>query len=120
MSIIDLARQLRKYPEKTETIFWEAIRKNNKGYKFLRQHPLAYGYHPITGKKLFFIADFYCHKLKLVIEIDGSIHDEQKEYDALRDDLLKQRGIHTYRVSAQAVETDANLVIDNIFIYCNI
>ena len=47
--------------------------------KFRRQHPF--------GR---YIADFYCDECKLVIELDGKIHDYQKESDAIRDELIKQ------------------------------
>ena len=58
------AKELRKSMTVAEELLWNRL-KNNKlgGLKFRRQHPLD-----------IFIADFYCHKLKLVIEIDGEIH----------------------------------------------
>ena len=73
------ARQMRNNPTKAEEKFWRELIKNKKaGYQFYRQKPL---YH--------YIVDFYCAKLKLVVEIDGSSHDGKEEYDESRDDLLK-------------------------------
>jgi len=62
--IFERAKELRKRMTETENILWNALRrKNRKGYKFRRQHPMST-----------YIADFYCHQLKLVIEIDGGYH----------------------------------------------
>jgi len=70
-----------------EKIFWEKVRdKKIMGFKFQRQYPLFFDY---DGRERFFIADFYCHALKVVIEIDGGIHLSQKEYDKNRDEILQ-------------------------------
>jgi len=55
------------------------------------------------GKKRFFIADFYCARLKLVLEIDGKIHERQKDYDQLRTFIINQLGIRVVRVTNEAV-----------------
>ena len=70
-------------------------RKNILGYKFLRQHPIFYR---IDNKWVeFFIADFYCSELKLIIELDGKIHESLKDYDAERDLKLLNRDVHKWR-----------------------
>lgn len=61
------AEELRKFPTHAELIIWGYLAGNRLGVKFRRQHPLAN-----------YIADFYCHSLRLVIEIDGSIHNKQE------------------------------------------
>lgn len=67
-----LAREFRKNPTPAEKQLWTKLRgKHLLGLKFLFQHPIFYRY---ENKKRFFVADFYCHKLKLVIEVDGGIH----------------------------------------------
>ncbi len=82
-----LSRDLRKKMTVAEKLFWHKIRnKQFMGYKFLRQHPLFYQYH---SKSKFFIADFYCRELKIVIEIDGGIHEQQKDYDKIRSEILE-------------------------------
>ena len=71
------AKELRKTLTPAERKLWEVLKnKQLDGYKFRRHHPI-YRY----------IADFYCHELGLVIELDGGVHDglEQKEHDINRD-----------------------------------
>src|SRR5262245_2381899 len=68
-------RELRQQPTEGEERFWAHVRDRRfAGLKFRRQHRL-----------LRFIADFYCPERKLVVEIDGTIHEGQQEYDAVRD-----------------------------------
>jgi very-short-patch-repair endonuclease len=64
------------------------------GYKFLRQHPI---FVTVEGQKRFFIADFYCNELLLVIELDGEIHRKQQDYDELRSHILKSKKINVIR-----------------------
>ena len=60
-----MADRMRKNPTEAEKILWKHIKKfRSSGYVFRRQHPID-----------FYIADFYCHKFKLIIEVDGEIHD---------------------------------------------
>ncbi len=75
-TIFQYAEVLRKNMTETEKVVWERLCKNQLGIRIRRQHPI-YKY----------IADYYCHELKLVIEIDGGIHllKENKEYDINRD-----------------------------------
>jgi cyclase len=69
------AEELRKFCTWEEEVVWTFLSGNKLGVKFRRLHPI-----------LFYIADFYCHQLKLVIEIDGSVHNKEdvKINDALR------------------------------------
>ena len=80
------ARKLRVNPTKPEEILWKQLKDRKiDGYKFLRQHPLLYDR---QGNDLhFFIPDFYCPKARLIIEIDGGIHDKIVEYDEWRKKL---------------------------------
>ena len=64
--LFERAAELRKFSTHTEDIIWGYLKGNQLGVKFRRQHPL-----------LFYVVDFYCHKLKLIVEIDGSIHDKE-------------------------------------------
>lgn len=60
-----LCRELRKNATQSEKIFWEAVRNRKfMGKKFNRQFQIFYD---LGGKESFYIADFYCHELKLVI-----------------------------------------------------
>ena len=100
----ELARKHRKNPTKAEKIIWENIlRKKQVGYLFLRQKPLG----P-------FIADFYCANLRLVIEIDGGYHLEQKEYDQDRTQFLNQYDVEVIRYTNEAVLEDLKMVKKDI------
>ncbi len=70
-----IARGLRKNQTSSEIILWEELRcRRMMGFKFLRQHPVFY---KIDKDRVeFYIADFYCAELKLVIELDGPIHEK--------------------------------------------
>ncbi|RYF52798.1 MAG: endonuclease domain-containing protein [Cytophagaceae bacterium] len=88
-------RALRQQQTEAEKAFWEVVRGNRLGgLKFRRQHPIGY-----------FIADFYCHQYKLVIELDGSVHDEieQQEYDQNRDGWMREYGLTILRFTNQDV-----------------
>ncbi|MBN2402192.1 MAG: DUF559 domain-containing protein [Spirochaetes bacterium] len=72
-------------------------------YKFRRQHV-------IEG----FVVDFYCQKLRLAIEIDGKVHDRQKEYDEIRQQLIEERGIKFIRITNEEVNKDINILFSKI------
>lgn len=92
----DYARYNRKNPTPAELKLWkEVLNKDQLGYRFLRQKLLS-------G----FIADFYCSKLLLVIEVDGEIHNKQKEYDEERSKVLNDLGIFVMRFSNEQVLND--------------
>lgn len=76
-----------------------------KSFRFRRQHPI--------GR---FIADFYCHKARLVIELDGAIHEgqEQKSYDKSREEKLKLLGLTVLRFDNAQVENDIAEVLRKI------
>jgi very-short-patch-repair endonuclease len=79
----DYSREMRKNSTWGEITFWcDMLRKRKTGYQFNRQK--------IIGN---YIVDFYCAELKLVVEIDGTIHDEQVEYDKQRDKILNSMGL---------------------------
>jgi very-short-patch-repair endonuclease len=107
------SRGLRKKQTPAELAFWEKIKdKRFLGYKFLRQHPLFYEYY---DKKKFFIADFYCRDLKLIIEIDGGIHEQQKDYDKIRTEILEiQKNYKIIRYKNEEVLKDINKVMINL------
>ena len=101
--IFQRAEELRKNMTEAEKILWERLRKNQLGVRFKAQHPIER-----------FIADFYCHKAKLVIEIDGQIHDFQIEYDVGREAELEKYGLKIIRFSNDEVIHNMNLVIEKI------
>ena len=100
--IFKRAKELRKNTTPGENNLWTILRKKHfEGYKFRRQHPIFK-----------YIADFYCHELKLVIELDGGIHlnPEQAEYDRGRTLQLNELGIEVMRISNQEVWDDIDEV----------
>jgi len=94
--ITNRSRNLRYEQTSAEELFWRCVRNRQfNGLKFLRQHPIVFVI-PNGGRK-YFIADFYCRLYKLVIEIDGGIHDTQKDYDEFRDNILASDGYKILR-----------------------
>lgn len=67
-----------------------------------------------VGISYFYIANFYCAKLKLVIELDGPIHNFKKEYDANRDLVMNQLGIVVLRFNNDEVEMQIDNLIQKI------
>lgn len=83
------ARTLRKNMTQTEKILWDRLRAHRcAGLKFRRQAPVSW-----------FIADFLCMQHSLIIEVDGSIHATQTEYDEERDHELENLGYRVLRFS---------------------
>jgi imidazole glycerol-phosphate synthase subunit HisF len=99
--VFELAKDLRRSMNGAENILWLHLKGGFKGLKFRRQHPLS-----------IYIADFYCHKIKLVIEVDGSIHNkpEVKEYDEKRQKDLVECGCNVIRFTNKEIITDISTV----------
>src|SRR5687768_10291512 len=100
------ARLVRKRMTASEKLLWEILRRNSvKGFYFRSQHPI-----------LIYIADFYCHKVKLVVELDGEIHnlDEAKRHDASRDEMMKGQGITVLRFKNEQVFESLDSVVMEI------
>ena len=104
--IVRRANILRKEMTDAESILWSKIRRRQlQGCRFRRQHPINQ-----------FIADFYCHEKKLVIEVDGGYHNEptQNEHDQQRTYELEKLGLHVLRFSNDEVKKNLNVVIGKI------
>jgi len=107
-----LTRELRKKQTKAEKLIWQKLRnKNFAGFKFTRQHPIYYFKDDL---KKFFIADFYCHELRLVIELDGGIHQKQKGYDYAREELLKVKKLQVLRFLNEEIENNIHICLISI------
>lgn len=116
LSMVDIitqtVRDLRKNQTKSEAIFWQAVRNRKlKGKKFFRQYPIRF---EMDGRRRFFVADFYCHEMKLVVEIDGKIHQRQKEYDQLRTYLIDALGMKIIRIKNEEIEDSLDSVLERI------
>jgi very-short-patch-repair endonuclease len=103
--IFNRARELRGRQTFAEEILWTYLRSRPLGFKFRRQHPYSN-----------YILDFYCHGLKLVIELDGSIHDpeEVKQNDEIRQRQLEQDGFTFLRFSNQEIKSNSEQVFQKI------
>ncbi len=100
------AKKLRLNQTKAEKVLWNELRnKKLNGCKFRRQHPVMQ-----------FIADFYCHEKKLIIEVDGGIHNiaENKEYDINRTYELNRFDIKVLRFTNEQVLHDLEFVLNKI------
>ncbi len=100
------AKELRNNMTLAEKMLWEKLRSNSlNGLRFKAQHPISR-----------FIADFYCHSVKLVIEIDGGVHqnEEISERDMNRTCELNKLGLKVIRFTNEEVLNDIERVIEKI------
>lgn len=89
-------------------MLWERLRgRQLGGFKFRRQAPM--------GR---FIADFYCAERKLIVELDGGIHDFQLEADQLRTEEMESFGYRVIRFKNEQVEKDIESVLSSILTTC--
>ncbi len=98
------ALQMRRQMTPAEKILWQHLRAGRlQGLHFRRQQV-------IDG----FIADFYCHSAGLVVEVDGAVHEEQRDYDRERDRIITGRGLHILRVTNSQVTAEIKNVLTQI------
>jgi very-short-patch-repair endonuclease len=92
-----------------EAALWQVLRKRPEGLKIRRQHPIG----P-------FVVDFYCPSVKLVIEIDGEVHDmgDNPERDADRDLWLESHGFRILRIPARELAGDIEPAVRLILNHC--
>jgi very-short-patch-repair endonuclease len=104
--VFEYANALKKEMTEAEMILWKKLRgRRLKDLKFRRQHPV--------GK---FILDFYCHALKLAVEVDGNIHEleDVEERDAGRTYMLTEWGITVIRFTNEEVTNNIDFVLNTI------
>jgi very-short-patch-repair endonuclease len=100
----EVAHRLRREMTPAEARLWQFLRANRlAGLHFRRQQVIDE-----------FIADFYCHKAGLVIELDGKVHERQREYDEARDQIIRCRGLQILRVTNDRVLLEINSVLRTI------
>lgn len=108
--IFERAKAMRENMTSAEKVVWELLRSNKMlALRFKAQHPID-----------IFIADFYCHQLKLVIEIDGGIHksSDQREYDIGREAEWDRFGIRVVRFTNEEVEANISHIKNEIERIC--
>ncbi len=99
------AQGLRREMTEAERLLWNGLRgwKLGGGVRFRRQHAL--------GR---FVLDFYCPAHRLCVEVDGEVHETQRERDAARDEALASVGIRTLRFPNEDVFADLPAVLRRI------
>lgn len=104
-TIYQRARELRDRATPAEEILWGYLKTRPHGLKFRRQHPYS-----------IYILDFYCHALKLVVEVDGSVHvrEDVKKNDMERQRLLESDGLQVLCFTNEDVEKNLEKVIIKI------
>ena len=99
------ARKLRQEMTLPEVMLWQRLRGSQTGLKFRRQHRIGD-----------LVADFYCPSARLVVEIDGFVHDTlgRATRDELRDASMHEKGFNVLRIPASDVLKDVDLVVGAI------
>ncbi|MEO9021154.1 MAG: endonuclease domain-containing protein [Ginsengibacter sp.] len=99
------AKRLRNESTGSEVIFWSLLKQHFSNSRFKRQHPVSR-----------YIVDFYCHKLKLVIETDGGIHllGEVKNDDRVRDEFMQSLNLEIIRFTNDEVNKDDEVVVNKL------
>ncbi|MFY0673555.1 MAG: DUF559 domain-containing protein [Bacteroidia bacterium] len=106
--ITELVRELRKNETPFEKELWHYLRRKQLGVKFLRQQPVIYQTWPTQE---FFVADFLCYEKKLIIELDGKIHDFQKHYDENRDAIMNELGFKSLRFKNEVLQSMDRILV---------
>lgn len=93
--MVEVAREFRREPTRSEGMLWELVRGKQLGVRFRRQQPIG----P-------FVVDFFCPAHRLIVEVDGAVHASQGERDWERQLLLEACGYRVLRLAAAEVERD--------------
>jgi len=103
--MLRFARALRKSPTNAERLLWRHLRRRQlAGFKFRRQHSVGV-----------YICDFACVEALVIVELDGSQHVEQSNYDARRDSFLRSNGFRVLRFWNDDVLSRTEVVLETIF-----
>jgi very-short-patch-repair endonuclease len=108
--IIERARKLRRVMTAPEVSLWQWLRGKRGGFKFRRQHPVGT-----------FVLDFYCPAARLVVEVDGEVHNrgDQPQRDEARDAWCAEQGLRVLRIPAALVTNDLDAVSLGIMAVCH-
>ena len=113
--IKESARKLRKNMTDSESIIWKELKSKKTKYKFLRQKPI-YLYTENSWLDRYVIPDFCFLELKLIIEVDWSIHNLEDIYllDLEKEKLLTQKWFKILRIKNNEIKNNMNLVLRKI------
>lgn len=100
---LERAKELRREMTPAEKLLWQEVRASKLGVRFRRQQV-------IQG----FIVDFYCHQAGLVVEVDGDVHDLQKEEDERRERVLSAMGLRVVHFGNDEVVKHLSAVVGKI------
>ncbi len=107
--LLERARELRRIQTPAESILWECLRDRRLwDTKFRRQHNI--------GR---YIVDFYCHQHRLVIEVDGEIHQYQQTEDEIRENWLRSQGFRVIRFTNDEVFHNLSAVLEEVALTLN-
>ncbi len=101
--LIEKAQEMRNNPTPAEDALWQSLKAKNLDVKFRRQHLIDD-----------FIVDFVCLTKKLIIEVDGKIHDSKQEQDQKRTDILNKLGYTVIRFRNEEVFGNMDTVLSEI------
>jgi adenine-specific DNA-methyltransferase len=101
--LVERAREFRKESTSSEAALWKVLRGGRVGVRFRRQQPIG----P-------FVVDFFCPSHRLIVEVDGPVHDEKPDQDQERQSLLEACGYRVLRFASDEVERDLDLVVSQI------
>jgi very-short-patch-repair endonuclease len=104
--LIQFAKELRQRQTPTEEMMWSLLKNRQfMGLKFRRQHQMGV-----------YIVDFYCHEKRLIVELDGEVHNrkERKELDQTRDAYLKSLGFNILRFKNDEIYNNIESVLNKI------
>ena len=105
--LVDLAKGMRKNSTETELILWNELKWRKLDNKRFRRQNIFWRY----------IADFYCAEVNLVIEVDWKIHENQKEYDEIREEILKTYKLKILRFNNEDIINNLTQVLETIKSY---
>jgi very-short-patch-repair endonuclease len=106
---VERSKELRRDMTLAEKLLWQQLRTNQLDGRHFRRQQIIDG----------FIVDFYCHAAGLVIELDGGIHQQQVEYDAEREKVLRARSLRIVRFKNEEVQRDLKGVLARIRAACD-
>ena len=107
--LLSLARALRRRQTDAERVLWQLVRRRQLGVKFRRQHPIES-----------YVLDFYCHELRLAVEVDGAGHMEttKRAEDRERSATLEAQGIKVIRFTNVEVLQETDAVAEALWLEC--
>ena len=105
---LENAKKLRREITPLEKILWKHLKANRLNGLHFRRQQIIHGY----------FVDFYCHQHELIVEVDGGVHETQKEYDAEREAYLRALGFRIIRFTNEEVEKDLKSVLRKLIEAC--